>query len=337
MNINPTNNAAADSALTKVLPLFTAVDVPIWGPSEEEIDPPIWEVSEKETDLSMPGGGLSRFPMLYIGEGCNKMFLINEGKVAWTFSSGTGWEYDDIWLMTNGNIVFSRQTWAGEVTPGKELVWRLDCVGDDEIHAIQPIGLDKVLIIVNSFPPILKIINKGTGEIEVQKELPYDPEAGIHAQFRRGRMTAQGTFLIPFLTLGKVVEYDRNWNEIWSYQIKSPWAAVRLHNGNTLITGEHDQVTREVNSNGETIWEIYLSDLPEKYRLHDSQSCVRLANGNTILCSRGNGGKSPQLVEVTPSKEVVWVINDWKNLGPATAVQILSEAGIPEVPGECQR
>lgn len=45
-------------------------------------------------------------------------------------------------------------------------------------------------------------------------------------------------------------------------------------------------LTREVNMKGEIVWEIRLSDLPEEYRLFDSQSCVRLANGNTILCSR---------------------------------------------------
>ena len=58
-------------------------------------------------------------------------------------------------------------------------------------------------------------------------------------------------------------------------------------------------------------------------------ACVRLKNGNTILCSRGDGGKRPQLVEVTRDKKVVWVINDWKNFGPATAVSLVIEATRP--------
>jgi hypothetical protein len=41
-------------------------------------------------------------------------------------------------------------------------------------------------------------------------------------------------------------------------------------------------------------------------------------------------------VEVTPDKKVVWVLWDWKNLGPATAVQILDEPGFPEIPGELE-
>jgi len=62
-----------------------------------------------------------------------------------------------------------------------------------------------------------------------------------------------------------------------------------------------------------------------------------LASGNTIFCSRGGGGRGPQLVEVTPDKEVVWELQDWQDLGDATAVQILDDPGIPEIPGGHQQ
>jgi hypothetical protein len=42
---------------------------------------------------------------------------------------------------------------------------------------------------------------------------------------------------------------------------------------------------------------------------------------------RTDDGKGPQLVEVTPDRKVVWVLNDWANFGPATAVQILGDPG----------
>ncbi len=78
------------------------------------------------------------------------------------------------------------------------------------------------------------------------------------------------------------------------------------------------------------------ADLPEGCRLVPaSQSCARLANGNTVLCSRGGPGR-PQLIEVTPDKQVVWALEDYSQLGPATAVQILDDPGIPEIPGELQ-
>jgi hypothetical protein len=305
------------------------------GPAELPIDPHSWILSAPDT--SLPGKGIAQHPMFYIGEGCNKMFLINGGKVIWTYSTGTGWEYDDIWMLSNGNILFSRMAYAAEVTPQKKIVWRLDAPKGTEIHSVQPIGLDKVLLVQNGTPARVLLVNKKTGAVEVDHAITHTGE-GVHAQFRRIRMTANGTYLLPFLQLDKVVEYDKDFKEIWSHHIPTPWAAIRLHNGNTLITDERETLTREVNSKGETVWEFNLSkDLPPGIEFFDSQSCVRLNNGNTVLCSRGKGGRGCQLIEVTPDKKVVWALKDWTNLGPATAVQLLEDPGIPEQPGDLQR
>ena len=332
-------SSGSSAPLLSVLSQFTAADVPAVGPEEIPIDPPAWSVSADETSDGPPGNGLARHPMLYIGEGCNKVFIINDGKVIWTYSTGKGWEYDDIWMLSNGNILFSRMQYAAEVTSQKKIVWRLDAPKGTEIHAVQPIGLDKVFVVQNGTPARLMVINKKTGVIEVDHALAQaDTGVPVHAQFRHVRMTAKGTYLLPCLQTGKVVEYDKDFNEIWSCKIPSPWAAIRLKNGNTLISDERDELAREVNSKGETVWEFRLKrDLPPGIGFSGSQSCVRLANGNTIFCSRGENGKRPQLVEVTPDKKVVWVLKDWKDLGPATAIQVLDEPGVPENPGDLQR
>jgi hypothetical protein len=227
--------------------------------------------------------------------------------------------------------------WAGEVTPQKQIVWRYDAAEGEELHTVQPIGPDKVLMMVSGPVPRAVIVNKRTGATEFEGAVPYSEPSHPHGQFRRLRLTADNTLLVPYLALDKVVEYDLEFRELWRYDIRSPWAAVRLRNGNTLITDENDRLTREVSPTGETVWEISLSELPADYRLTDCQTCVRLRNGNTILCSRGNNGASPQLVEITREKEVVWALDDWRELGPATAVQVLSDPGDPERPGDCER
>ena len=82
---------------------------------------------------------------------------------------------------------------------------------------------------------------------------------------------------------------------------------------------------------GKVIWTYFTGDGPYIDDAH------LLSNGNTILCSHGRNNKTPQLVEVTPDKKVVWVLNDHRELGGAAGVQILNEPGIPEKPGDCQR
>jgi hypothetical protein len=242
-------------------------------------------------------------------------------------------------MLSNGNVLFTRMQYIAEVTPDKQVVWRYDAPSGTEIHTCQPIGLDKVLFVLNGLPPRLMVVNIKTNAVEVQHELPapsLTDTKTVHGQFRRVRYTAQGTYLASFLEMDRVVEYDKDFKEIWTYEIKSPWAAIRLKNGNTLITDEKDILTREVNPKKETVWELRPDDLPEAYRFINTQSATRLANGNTIICSRGGDGKGPQLVEVTPDKKVVWVLKDWANFGPATAVQILDDPGVPEKPGQSQ-
>jgi len=266
--------------------------------------------------------------------------------VVWTYQTGPGYEYDDAWMLSNGNILFTRMQYVAEITPDKKVVWRYDCdnsksTNHTEVHTCQPIGLDKVMFVVNGLPPRLMIANTKTGALEVNHELPYGQTVdtkNIHGQFRRARYTAQGTYLLSYLSENKVVELDKNFNEVWRYPVRSAWAAVRLKNGNTLITDEHDSLTREVNRTGETVWEFKSSELPETSRLVQApQTCTRLANGNTIFCSRGGSGKGPQLVEITPDKKMVWVLQDWQDLGDATAVQVLDDPGTPENPGDLQR
>jgi hypothetical protein len=321
-----------------VLHLFTAANVPAMAP-QEEFAPLV--NSAEIVPKNLPGNGLAQHSMLYIGENSNRMSLVNGGKVIWTYSTGKGPEYDDIWMLSNGNILFSRMQYVALISPDKKVLWRFDgnnSKGPDhtEIHTCQPIGLDRVMFILNGLPPKLMIVNIKTGKVEVEHELPYANPNDVHAQFRRARVTARGTYLVTFLNMGRVVEYDKDFKEIWSYRSTRPWAALRLKNGNTLITDETESITREVNTKGETVWEFNCkTDLPAEYHFTAApQSCTRLANGNTIFTSRGEGGKGPQLIEVTPDKKVVWVLHDWQNLPGASAVQILDDPGVPETPGQ---
>jgi hypothetical protein len=333
-----TNAASGHNAkpLMKVLPMFTAPNVPAMGPDEIAVAP----IKDPKPPMTgLPGKGMAQHPMLYIGEGYNEILLVNKGKIVWRYSTGPGWEYDDVWMLSNGNVLFSRMQYVAEVTPGKQVVWHYDAPPGTEIHTCQPIGLDKVLLVENGLPPHLKVINIKTNVAEVDHVLPapsLTDRKTVHAQFRRIRYTAQGTYLVPFLEMHKVVEYDKDFNEIWSYDVPSPWAAIRLKNGNTLITDEHDVKTLEVTPEKRVVWEITPAGLPEKYRYGNSQSATRLANGDTILCSRGGSAEGPQLVEITRAKKVVWVLQDWTNFGPATAVQILDDPGIPEIPGDSE-
>ncbi len=301
----------------------------------------------------LPGKGLAQHPFLYAGEWDTRkadqsMFLVRGGRIVWSASiplhpkPGANQEFDDATLLPNGNIIFSRMSGAGEISPDKKLVWDYPAPPGTEIHSIQTLGAGRVLIMRNGNPAQAMIINTVTGVVERVIPIPTTV-TGTHGQFRHIRMTRAGTLLIPHLGEGKVVEYDLNGNVLWSVPAKSPWSAIRLINGNTLIAGDWSGYVREVNPKGETVWELTQADVPG-IRLFNTQSANRLANGNTVVTNWCAGDKNMedwpstvQVLEVTPEKRVVWALRSWRDpgdLGPASSIQLLDEPGDAESGGQ---
>ena len=247
----------------------------------------------------------------------------------------------DATLLSNGNILFSRKTGAGIVTPDKQLVWNYDAPAGTELHVAQPLGLDRALIVLNGNPAKLQIIDTAANRIVKELVLPTGNPAAPHYQFRRVRQTKAGTFLAAHMDWNKVAEYDEAGKEIWAVAVLSPWAAVRLQNGNTLVSSNYGFV-REFNPKGEVVWEFGKADSAAAgIRTFVIQEANRLANGNTVLASWcPNALKNPadwpgsvQILEVTPDKQVVWALRSWEapaDFGPASVIQLLDEPGIPE-------
>lgn len=139
------------------------------------------------------------------------MFIVKKGKLVWEYSMPKDGEYGDVTMLSNGHILFSRNTGDSEITMDKKVVWNYDAIGKDEIHVCQPIGLDKVYMVINSVPAKGVIINKLTNKNEKEIVLPT-AGTNTHAMFRRCRYTNEGTFLVGHMDMGKVSEYDGTGN-----------------------------------------------------------------------------------------------------------------------------
>ncbi len=294
--------------------------------------------------------GLGKHPFLYAGEfqkqnlgnayfDNQKVYLVKDGKIAWTYvvtlasAGGKLVELGDIWMKSNGNIVMSLG-WGGarEIIPDyanaaqSKIIW--SCKADEQIHTAQPIGSDKIFVIDNSKHPKAKLFDQTTGSVRVWDLPTVGPDA--HGMFRHGRMTKSGTLLIAHMNMAKVVEYDSaTMQPIWSCtNMPNAWAAVRLKNGNTLVSGNEHRWVREVNPQGEIAWEFSDKDLPADsgINLGNVQECDRLANGNTVICTwQGN----PSVLEVTREKQIVWMLPK-EFLGNSSSIQLLDEPGVAE-------
>ena len=281
----------------------------------------------------LPGKGVAQHPFLYTGEWDTRkpqeqsMFIVRDGKVVWQFTmplrnaAGGIQEFDDATLLSNGNIIYSHMSGASEVTPDKKVIWNYQAPPGTEVHSVQSLGKNRVLIMRNGNPAQAMIIDTVTGATERTISIPTTV-TGTHGQFRHIRMTAAGTILVPHMGEGKVVEYDLDGREVWSVKAANVWSAVRLKNGNTLLAGDWKAYAREVNPQGGTVWEFTQADSPD-FKLFSIQTAQRLANGNTVLsnwCAGNNKTEqwagTVQILEVTPDKRAVWVLSAWKDPRP---------------------
>lgn len=283
-----------------------------------------------------PDTSLARHDFLWCGQWQNKsldnqkMFIVREGKIDWTYTNPRHGELSDCRRDARGNILFARQFGATEISPSGRELWNYDAPTGTELHSIYPLGNgDRVVVVENGHPARLKVIRKRDNAVLTNFELPTAAGVtSIHGQFRRVRPAPGGHFLVSHLDSAKVVEYDAKGVPVWTVGADKPWMATRLPNGNTLIAGDARGYVREVDKAGRTVWEITKNELPG-IKLAVVQEATRLRNGNTLInnwisTTPADGWAAyPQLIEVTPDKEVVWRLGERDLLGPASTTQLL--------------
>jgi len=284
---------------------------------------------------------LARHDFMYAGESHDRnICIVRGGKIAWNYSDPAGkGEISDATMLSNGNILFTHQFGIEEVTPDKNVVWTYDAPAGTEVHTAIPIGKDRVLYIQNGEVPVVRVVNMTTNATEKEFRLKTKLPPSTHGQFRHARLTPQGTLLVAHMDLNKVVEYDTDGNELWSFPADRPWGVTPLANGNVLITDSKG--VREVTRRGDTAWSWTPADAPG-YTFSSLQQAWRLPNGNTVINNWVNEWNTQpedrvgtlQAIELTPAKQVVWALRAWadpENLGPATTFQFLDGTAAEDV------
>jgi outer membrane protein assembly factor BamB len=298
------------------------------------------DASSALAPAQLPGQGLAQHDFLYAGESHDRrIFIVRQGKIVWSYEDPAGkGEISDAVMLSNGNILFAHQYGVTEITPEKKVVWNYDAPAGHEVHTAVPIGQEHVLLIQNGDPAVLRVVNIVTGATEKEIKLATKQPVSVHAQFRHARLTDKGTVLVAHMDLNKVVEYDSDGKELWSFPAPGAWGVSQLKNGNVLITDRMG--VREIARRGDAVWSWSPADAPG-YKFSSLQQAWRLANGNTVVNNWVNEwsknaphfAETVQAIEVTPAKEVVWALREWTppvNLGPSTTIQFLDEASAPE-------
>lgn len=225
----------------------------------------------------------------------------------------------DVWVLKSGNLLAA--IYPCEAFPkggvcefdqeSKEIVWKYQGQ-QKEISTVQQIGEDEYLVAELGDQPRAIVINR---EADVLREMPLQcQKSNAHMQTRMLRLLANGNYLAPHLLDFAVKEYDPKSGEVAkSFATDErgrdkkdwPFSAIRLKNGNTLISCTNGNRVIEVNSDGKIVWEVDNEDLGEEL-ISDACGVQRLPSGNTVITSYHAGKGDVKLFEVTRDKKVVW-------------------------------
>lgn len=227
--------------------------------------------------------------------------------------------------LDNGHWLL--QTSFGEVNEVDEqgkIVWtykptKLDGVRSVEIHAFQKLDSGELMIAESGNRRIL-LLDKSrsiAGQFALTVKNP-DP----HRDTRLVRHTPQDTFLVCHESDSTIREYSRDGSVVWEYPIGTKvYSAMRLANGNTLIgTGDGNRVV-EVTPEKQIAWEVTKNELPG-IELAWITMVDRLPSGNTWIVNCHAGPKNPQVLEITPEKQVVWTFRDFERFGNSLPVAV---------------
>jgi outer membrane protein assembly factor BamB len=243
----------------------------------------------------------------------------------------------DGYVLPNGNILLSQNNRARELTPEGKEVWGYALSREnEELGTVVRLGNGNTLVIERGGKPqLLEVAPDGTAAVRV----PLQPETdNAHMQTRMARKLVNGNYLVPHLLAFAVKEYTpaggvvntirTDLPELGGREAKVwPFTAIRLEDGNTLVTLTNGNRVVEFDARGKVVWKLTNEDVGGRFA--DPCGAQRLANGNTVVCCYGQKDPAkPKLVEVTRSGEVVW-----EYFHPevrAHEVHILSTNGSPE-------
>jgi len=262
-----------------------------------------------------------------------------DGRVEWKLPCGA---IHDLHLLPDGHLLY-QDGWTQivELDASRRPVWTYDAKGNGnadrpvEVHAFQRLA-DGTTMIVESGPA--RIIEVDSAGI-ITREIPLTVQSpSAHSDTRNARKTSAGTYLVAHEKDGVVREYDAAGKVIWEFDVplEKPakgghgpeafgdqvYSAVRLENGNTLIGTGNGHSVLEVTPDKAIVWKVEQHDLPGITLAWVTQ-VERLANGNTRLINCHAGPDNPQIIEVTPEKQVVWTFKDFKTFGNSLPVAVV--------------
>ena len=251
-----------------------------------------------------------REKLLVSGCGWKQVAIIDKqtGKIEWQHFLQKGEDCNDVELTREGNILYAYTSGARMINRKQEIIWDYKVKEAEELYTATQLSSGHYMLAICGHPS--RIVELDADGFVVDEWSFVTDITKTHDQFRQIVKTDQGSYLIPLMGRGEVVEMDGS-KEIVK-RIKcggNPFSIQVLDNGNWLVACgdahgfvEIDPIQREIvkKVGDEDVCGVSLLFVAE---------LIRYENGNTLICNWNGHSKDkeqPLLVEINAKNEVVW-------------------------------
>jgi hypothetical protein len=266
-----------------------------------------------------------------------------DGKIEWEHKVAS---IHDLSMLPGGNVL-CQLSWTKivEIDPRSDkIVWEYDAGNRNgnegkpvEVHAFQRLADGNTMIAESGPGRIIEVDKQGSLVRQIKLKIA---KTSVHSDTRLVRKLPSDNYLVCHESQGLVREYAPDGKIVWEYAVplfemkpkgghgpegfgNSAFAALRLPNGNTLITTGNGHSILEVTPAKDIVWSVKQNELP-KIQLAWVTTLQVLPSGNIVFGNCHAGPNNPQVIEITRDKQVVWTFRDFKNFGNSTpASQVL--------------
>jgi outer membrane protein assembly factor BamB len=274
----------------------------------------------------------------FITQGNDRLAILGPepGVVSWEMRWGG---IHDLHVLPNGHVMVQQgAAKVVEIDPQtKQIVWTYDSATANgnagkkvEVHAFQPLADGTVMIAESGPARIIEVDRAGKLLKEVALKVDHPRP---HTDTRLARKLESGNYLVCHEGDGTVREYDGPSGQlVWEYPVplfgREPqpghgpeaygnkcFAAVRLENGNTLISTGNGHGVLEVTPEKEVVWRLEQRELAG-VTLAWVTTLEVLPNGHYVIGNCHAGPGQPILIEIDPAKKtVVWSWHGYEQFG----------------------
>lgn len=189
------------------------------------------------------------------------VFIMKNNQIVWQHKAP---ESNDLWVLPNGNVLFTTGKGVLEVNP--QTGDTLFCYASESpVFACQRLKNGNTFVGECNAGRLLEISPEG----KIVKEACILPEGvtdGTFAFMRNARRLDNGNYLVAHYGGETVKEYNPKGKVVWEVKVPGgPHSVIRLPNGHTLVAvADKTQNPRivELDKKGNTVWELSNKDIP---------------------------------------------------------------------------